>query len=234
MAIEKSKAWDTSMLGYSDVLNSIIETYPDADILELGAGRRPSYTLDQLPGTVRSYTVNDISQDELDRLPEGYESACFNVSGDASNFGNRYDVVFSRFLAEHVPDGVAMHRNVHKVLKKGGTAFHLIPTLYALPFVLNKYIPESVSEKLWSTFAPGKEYTKKFPASYSACYSNPGRMTGMLSEIGYSKVDFQNFYGHFYYDKFPGLKQVHARFSEMAAKRDWHVFGTYAYIIARK
>lgn len=222
------------MLGYAEVLNSIIEKYPQADILELGAGRRPSYTMGELPGTVRSYTVNDVSQDELDRLPAGYESACFDVSGDASNFGDRYDVVFSRFLAEHVPDGVAMHRNVHRVLKKGGTAFHLIPTLYALPFVLNKYIPEAVSEVLWSTFAPGKEYTKKFPASYSACYSNPQRMTQMLRDIGYSEVTFKNFYGHFYYDRFPGLKQAHARFSALAAKHDWHIFGTYAYIFAVK
>ena len=85
-----------------------------------------------------------------------------------------------------------------------------------------------------STFAPGKEYTKKFPASYSACYSNPRRMTGMLRELGYSSVEFKNFYGHFYYDRIPVLKQAHARFSALAAKQDWHVFGTYAYIVARK
>ncbi len=234
MAIEPTKAWDTSMLNYGNVLKSIVGSYEGADILELGAGRRPSFTLEEMPKSIGSYTVNDISEDELALLPPGYRKARFDVSGDASNFGDSYDVVFSRFLAEHVPDGAAMHRNVFSVLKQGGTAFHLIPTLYAIPFVVNKYMPEQLSSWVLKTFAPRRSINPKVPAPYSACYSNPKIMTDMLKGIGYSKVDFQNFYGHFYYEKLPVIKGLHERFSALAASRDWHVFGTYAYIIARK
>lgn len=234
MAIDKAKAWDTSMLGYGDKLKSIVAEFENAEILELGAGRRPSFELSDLPASISGYTVNDISEDELSLLPPGYKSACFDVSGDASNFGDRYDVVFSRFLAEHVPDGVAMHRNVHQVLKKGGVAFHLIPTLYAVPFLVNKYMPEQLSSWVLKTFAPRRSINPKFPAPYSACYSNPKLMTAMLKDIGYREVEFQNFYGHFYYEKLPVIKGLHERFSALAAARDWHLFGTYAYIIARK
>lgn len=234
MAIEKSKAWDTSMLGYGDHLKDIVAQYADADILELGAGRRPSFTLAEMPESVRSYTVNDISEQELALLPDGYDKACFDVSGDSSNFRDSYDVVFSRFLAEHVPDGPAMHRNVHNVLKKGGVAFHLIPTLYAVPFVINKYMPEALSSWVLKTFAPRRSINPKFPAPYSACYSNPAKMTGLLKEIGYRNAEFRNFYGHFYYEKIPVLNKVHEGFSALAASRDWHVFGTYAYVIAYK
>ena len=108
MAIDKAKAWDTSMLGYADELKRIVAIYDDADILELGAGRWASFTLEEMPSSVRSYTVNDIDDGELSLLPEGYDKACFDVSGDATNFADTYDVVFSRFLAEHVPDGAAM------------------------------------------------------------------------------------------------------------------------------
>lgn len=234
MAIEKAKAWETSMTGYGDELKAIVGTYAHPDILELGAGRWPSFRLDEMPDCVRSYTVNDISEDELALLPEGYDKACFDVSGDASNFRDTYDVVFSRFLAEHVPDGPAMHRNVYEVLRPGGTAFHLIPTLYAIPFVINKYLPESLTQKILKAFSPRRSISPKFPAPYSACYGNPKKMEEMLKGIGYKKVDFQNFYGHFYYEKIPLLKQVHEKFSEIAADNDWYLLGTYAYIKAYK
>lgn len=234
MAIDKAKAWDTSMLGYADELKRIVATYENADILELGAGRRASFTLDEMPRSVRSYTVNDIDEGELSLLAEGYDKACFDVCGDASNFADAYDVVFSRFLAEHVPDGEAMHRNVFQVLRPGGTAFHLIPTLYAVPFLINKHLPETLTGTALRLLSPRRSINPKFPAPYSECYANPERMTGMLKGIGYRKVEFRNFYGHFYYEKIPVLKQVHEKFSEIAANRDWHVFGTYAYILASK
>src|SRR3954469_5584917 len=125
------RSWLDALHGYEETLRSIVGGYAHADLLELGGGRWPSFRLSQFPDTVNSYTVNDVSDEELSRLPQGYDKACFDVVGDASAFQGRYDVVFSRFLAEHVKDGRAMHRNVHQVLKPGGAAFHLIPTLYA-------------------------------------------------------------------------------------------------------
>lgn len=228
------RTWRHSMLGCDDRLKGLVSEYSEPDILELGAGRRPSFAIADLPGTIRSYTVNDISEGELALLPAGYDKACFDVSGDASSFRNNYDVVFSRFLAEHVPDGEAMHRNVYSVLKDGGVAFHLLPTLYAVPFTINKMIPEALSRWVLRTFTSQHVYGPKFPAPYSACYSNPRRMVMMLRSIGYRDVQFQNFYGHLYYQKIPLVNRLHERFSNMVAARDWHVFGTYAYIIARK
>ncbi|WP_195908508.1 bifunctional 2-polyprenyl-6-hydroxyphenol methylase/3-demethylubiquinol 3-O-methyltransferase UbiG [Novosphingobium sp. Gsoil 351] len=234
MAIDKAKAWDTSMLGYADELKRIVAAYQDARILELGAGRRASFTLDEMAGSVQSYTVNDIDEEELSLLPGGYDKACFDVCGDASNFADSYDVVFSRFLAEHVPDGETMHRNVFEVLRPGGTAFHLIPTLYAMPFLINKYMPERLTQAMLRLLSPRRSINPKFPAPYSGCYANPSRMTKMLKGIGYREVEFRNFYGHFYYEKIPVLKQVHEKFSEIAADRDWHFVGTYAYIKASR
>lgn len=232
--IEAEKNWETSMLGYGDVLKGIVASCPEADILELGAGRRPSFTLEEMPSTVRSYTVNDISAEELALLPDGYDMACFDVSGDASNFSDHYDIVFSRFLAEHVADGEAMHRNVHQVLRDGGVAFHLIPTLYAVPFVINKFFPERMTSLILKVFSPRRAINPKFPAHYSMCYGDPQRMKRLLTAIGYKRVEIQNFYGHFYYEKIPVLRSVHRRFSEFAARRNWTHLSTYAYIKAYK
>ena len=226
--------WESAMRGYGDVLKSLVAPYPAAKILELGAGRWPSFRLDEMPGTIESYTVNDISEHELSLLPAGYEKACFDVSGDAANFSDSYDVVFSRFLAEHVPDGVAMHRNVYRVLRAGGVAFHLIPTLYAFPFVLNKLAPERLTTPLLKLLSPRRAISPKFPAHYSACYGDPARMKAMLHGIGYQRVEVQTFYGHFYYEKIPLLRTIHRGFSALAARRNWHLLGSYAYIKAYK
>lgn len=232
--MDTAKAWQTAMRGYGDALKAIVARYRDADVLELGAGRFPSFRLSEMPGTIRSYTVNDISEHELSLLPAGYEKACFDVSGDARNFRDTYDVVFSRFLAEHVPDGVAMHRNVYDVLRDGGTAFHLIPTLYAMPFVINKFMPERLTNALLKGLSPRRAISPKFPAYYSACYGNRSKMEAMLRKIGYRDVKIRTFYGHFYYEKIPGLRQLHRTFSDIAAQRDWEQLGSYAYIEAVK
>jgi SAM-dependent methyltransferase len=222
------------MQGYNDELRSLVAQFPDADILELGGGHYASFRLSDLPGNIRSYTVNDVSESELSRLPPEYSKACFDVAGDASAFAGRYDFVFSRFLAEHVKDGLALHRNVYEVLKPGGAAFHLIPTLYALPFVVNRLLPERLSHKLLRTFSPRRDVSAKFPAFYSRCHGDTPAMRRMFREIGYSKVEIRNFYGHFYYENIPLLRDVERWFASLASRRGWSWCTSFAYLIVYK
>lgn len=233
--IEKTRRdWETGMLGYPSELKRIVSTYPGATILELGGGRWPSFRLDEMPANLQSYTVNDISEHELSHLPQGYDKACFDVTGDAMAFEDRYDVVFSRFMAEHVKDGRAMHRNVYRVLKPGGTAFHLIPTLFASPFVINKLLPERLTAKALSALLPRRGISPKFPAYYSACRGDTPGMRKLLHDLGYSKVEITNFYGHFYYENIPVLRTLQRTFSGIAERKMWKWASSYAYIRAVK
>jgi SAM-dependent methyltransferase len=232
--VSAGRNWLDALRGYEETLRSIVSQYPHADLLELGGGRWPAFRLSQFPDTLSSYTVNDVSEEELALLPEGYDKACFDVTGDASAFQGRYDVVFSRFLAEHVRDGRAMHRNVYQVLKPGGVAFHLIPTLYALPFVVNRLVPERLGQKLLSTFTPSRDISPKFPAYYSYCHGDTPAMRRMFNDIGYSHVEIRNFYGHVYYEKIPGLREIAHWFSNLAARRRWSWCSSYAYLVAYK
>lgn len=235
MKIESSKLWSTALEDYPEALRAIVANYEGGDILELGGGRRPSFSLDDMPVRLNSYTVNDISAEELAVAPPEYRKACFDVSGDVSNFEGMYDVVFSRFLAEHVRDGYAMHRNVYSVLKNGGVAFHLIPTMWASPFVVNQLLPETLGRQILTTFFPiRKTVSPKFPAHYSMCRGNTHKMREMFREIGYANVEIKEFYGHYYYDKLPGLKQLDNFASALAARNGWSWYTSFAYIIARK
>jgi SAM-dependent methyltransferase len=227
------KSWLDALDEYESTLRAIVAKYPDADLLELGGGRWPAFRLAQFPDSVRSYTVNDISEQELYLLPDGYDAACFDVIGDASAFQGRYDVVFSRFLAEHVSDGRAMHRNVYQVLKPGGAAFHLIPTLYALPFVINRLLPERLGRMVLS-MSPSRDISPKFPAFYSYCRGDGPAMRRMFEEIGYRSVEIRNFYGHSYYERIPGVRGAERWFSAIASRKNWWWCSSYAYLIAYK
>ena len=233
--IDPAQTWRASREDYFPTLVALIDQHPNADILELGGGRRPSFSLNELPASIGSYTVNDVSEAELALAPADYGKACFDVAGDASAFAGRYDVVFSRFLAEHVSDGYAMHRNVWQVLKDGGVAFHLIPTLFASPYVVNRMLPEAAGRKILGTLFPyRKDKSPKFPAYYSYCQGDTSKMRAMFERIGYSKVEIRNFYGHYYYDKVPGLRELENAFSALAARNGWSWYSSYAYILAWK
>jgi hypothetical protein len=235
MQIEEAKDFKHGIGKFGDYLSELVARYEGADILELGGGRRPSYRISEMPETINSYTVNDVSEAELALTDPAYGKACFDVSGDVSAFRNRYDVVFSRFLAEHVADGLAMHRNVYSLLKPGGVAFHLIPTLFASPFIANILLPETLTRQLLVKFFPyRKDASPKFPAYYSYCYGDSEKMRKAFADLGYSKVNIRNFYGHAYYDRIPVLREIEDFVSAVASKREGLQYSSFAHITAYK
>lgn len=235
MHIAPDKFHETAWSSYLPQLRELVSRYQAARILELGAGRWPSFRISDMPDTLASYTVNDISQSELDLAAPEYEKACFDVTGDVSQFAGQFDVVFSRSLAEHVKNGRALHRNVLELLRPGGVAFHMIPTLYAPAFVLNRLMPETLSRSILHFFFPRRRTdAPKFPAYYSWCYGNSAKMEKMLRSVGYGDVRIRNFYGTEYFESIPVVKQLAEAFSALAAKNDWSSVGSYAYIIAYK
>lgn len=235
MGIAEERRGIAAFTGYLNKLSELVSGYPKARILELGGGRAPSFTLAELPSNVDSYTVNDISAEELSLVAPEYERACFDVVGDTSDFVGQFDVIFSRTLAEHVSDGRKMHENVLSMLRPGGVAFHMMPTLYSPPFVINRLLPETLSHKILVSFFPQRrDIAPKFPAPYSWCYGSRPRMSRMLKEVGYSKVDIETFYGHGYFEAVPVVKQIDAALSSLAARRDWSWYGSYAYLVLTK
>jgi hypothetical protein len=233
--IDAEKCYSHAIDHFGDYLHKIVSSFPGADILELGGGRHPSFSLSEMPSSINSYTVNDVSEAELALTSPEYRKACFDVAGDVSNFAGRYDVVFSRFLAEHVADGRAMHKNIYSVLKPGGVSFHLIPTLYASPFVANLMLPETLARNILIKLRPHREsISPKFPAYYSYCYGDGRKMRELFDDIGYSKLDIRMFYGHGYYDKIPVLRDVENLASAIASKNEAIPYSSFAYITAYK
>ena len=90
-----------------------------------------------------------------------------------------------------------MHSNVYRMLKPGGVAFHLFPTLYAVPFFINWLIPEQVSRGMVFLLNPVRRDSKrKFPAHYSWCAGSNEQIKSNIASVGYTDVKVERFYGH--------------------------------------
>lgn len=181
--------------------------------LEIGGGKNPLFD------PSKEYTVNDISSHELSFIKsKGYVTANFDICGDFHyNYNEKYDFIFSKMVLEHVSDGNRYYQNIYKLLKPGGICITYHPTLFSLPFVINKILPNSIGEKLFD-FLYGKNKTRvrekirigKFPA-----YAIP-------------------FYGHHYYKKIKFLYFIHKIFSNIIRNLNFKFLSSYCYTIVKK
>ncbi|MGI9303179.1 MAG: methyltransferase domain-containing protein [Gammaproteobacteria bacterium] len=221
---------------YKAEVERLIVSKSRPDIIEIGAGRNPLFSELDLPENVGSYTLGDISRKELDLAPRLWNKSCFDICGDVSSVTARFDVAFTRMLAEHVPDGYRFHSNVFSLLKPGGVAIHFMPTLFSPPFVINKVLPDRLSRKILSAFFSNRndEEIPKFPAHYSMCYGKSARLIKRYRSIGYTGVDVRTFYGHGYFSKIPILRELDDTMTNLAHKWSWTLFGAYAFVTLAK
>jgi SAM-dependent methyltransferase len=235
--IENHERW--AWKNYKRVVRDLCGLNSAHRLVEIGGGRDPLFDRTEIEDLGVEMTVNDISPGELAVLPQGYQTACFDVAGDISSIKHLrcgFDLAFSRMVFEHVSDGQRAWANVHELLAPGGIALAFIPTLYSVPFVLNWLLPDKLAAAIVKAFFPNRtdEEDPVFPARYSWCFADEARMRSMLSAIGYREIVVQPFYGHGYYDSFPIIRDVHKWFTSIARRKDWRMLASHAYIIARK
>ena len=227
-------AWDN----YKRVVEELCRQLDAKQIVEIGGGRDPLFTPAEIARLGVEMTVNDISADELAVLPKGYRTACFDVAGDiggVADMRGRFDLAFSRMVFEHVADGRRAWSNLYQLLAPGGVALAFVPTLYALPFVINRLLPDKLAAGIVKMLFANRtdEEDPVFPARYSWCFTDH-RLDRMLSAIGYREVAVLPFYGHDYYESFPLSRDVNAWFTKLARRNDWRTFSSHAYIAVRK
>jgi SAM-dependent methyltransferase len=232
--IPPEKTFEHAAEYYRPTLLARIEAAGARTILELGAGRRAMFEWAELPECVESYTLNDISQEELELVPSHYGTARFDVCGDVSAFAGRFDFAFSRMLAEHVKDGSAFHANVFELLRPGGIVFHFLPILFAPPFVINRLLPESISNRVVAWLVPDRDRVvePKFPAYYSMCSAGALRRGGR--KLGFEIEEIRVFYSHNYFSSVPVVRELDHLAAAAACALDLQVMGAFAYAVMRK
>ena len=217
-----------------DVIRQLIVDRKLKAVCEVGGGREPLFTVDEVAELDLDYTVLDISAAELALTSPHYTKVIGDIcslSSDDSRIGS-YDLVFSRQLAEHVSSGEAMHRNIFQLLRPGGIAFHFFPTLFSPAFVANKLLPERLAQ--WTLRIVLGGHHEKFPAKYSWCYGPSPRRMQKFTALGYTVIEYRPFYGTAYLQFFPVARRLEQSFHGMAAKRRSRLFTSYAWLILLK
>ena len=229
-------AWDH----YEPTILALARQFGLKRLCEIGGGRDPLFTADEAAAQGLTFIVNDIDPGELALTPAGLKTACFNVAGDLSEpdvARGGYDMMVSRMVFEHIAGVERAWTNIHALLAPGGVALAFFPTLWAPVFALNHVLPEKASRAIVHALFPARRDggdDPVFPALYEWCRGNPGLLTPMLNRAGFREVHVQRFWGHGYFDRMPGLKQLDHAFNAAAARIGWNLVTTYAYVVVRK
>jgi SAM-dependent methyltransferase len=219
---------------YKQIIDELKIDYPK--VIEIGGGKHPLYPCHQ------NFTVNDIDPNELSFI-KNYKTALFDVCGEIPlEHHGKYDLVISKMVLEHLPDGKKYYENLKLLLKKGGIGLTYHPTLYSFPFVVNYLLPEAIGNfifyLLYKTknkvkLDDGKMQVDKFKAHYNYCFSTDRNMN-KIKKIGFSDVKIIGLYGHHYYTKMPIIQKMHEKITTFLIKKKYNIFSSYAYSLVKK
>lgn len=237
-------AWD-AWYGYHDFLLGLIGRTGAGRICEIGAGANPTLSVDECRELRLEYTLLDISSSELAKAPDHYHKVQADICRPLPNELPKFDLVFSKMLAEHVPDPVPFHRNVLQMLDVGGRAFHFFPTLYSPPFVVNFLLPELISQRILPLLQGNRDANGnhgKFPAYYQWCRGPSRRLARRFTKIGFEVEEMVGFFGHSgsatcgpgYYDRVPMLRRFHEALCRGLVRLPCSFLCSYAYLVLRK
>jgi SAM-dependent methyltransferase len=224
--------------GFRDAVVELIRRHGVKDVCEVGGGANPLLTPGEIADLGLNYVVVDISPEELAKADPAHTTIIADIAGAEPPVLSAFGLVFSQMLAEHLRDGAAFHRNVFRMLKPGGLAFHLYPTLYSLPRVINRLAPERLATSLLAHFNPDRDLTGqqvKFPAWYSWCEGPTWRQIRRLESIGFEVLDFVGIFGHSgYYSHVPAISNIHKRISRFLCRHEVAWQTSFATVLLRK
>jgi Methyltransferase domain len=222
--------------GYTSFLKDLISKNDLRAICDVGGGANPAIDDDFIEKNGLDYCVLDISAAELQKAPCSYKKICTDVADINFKVDDKFDLIFSKMLAEHNSDAEQFHKNVLSCLSNKGLAVHFFPTLYAFPFIVNKLIPERLATLLFNFFAPRDKYQEaKFPALYQWCRGSTKRQIKKFETLGYEVVEYRGFFGHSgYYKKIVPIQKLHELKSNYLLRHPIPHLTSYAYVILRK
>jgi len=218
----------------------LVEKQEVRSVCDFGGGANPVLSLDDIQRLGLRYLVVDASAEELAKTPPGYWTRALDLptAPPVDLGGERFDLVVSKFVAEHVEDPAAFHTAVWDALRPGGFAAHFFPTLPSLPFVANRLLNGRESRRLIDLLQPGLRDRsgpfRKFRAYYRWCRGPSRRQYRRFESQGFEVVDYVVLVGHRYYERFPAVQRAVDRVSRRAICLRQPALSTYAWVVLRR
>ena len=230
-SLDKFNGW----LGCPQAIEAIIREHNLKKICEIGAGCNPTLPLDVVQELGLDYTILDVSASELAKAPAGYNTWCADVTSGTFESRTGFDLIFSRMLLEHVENAKQMHQNIIKTLAPGGFAVHFFPTFYTFPFVLNRFLSDGISSALVDFFVyRDRDKHDKFKAYYRWCRGPTPGSIRRFQNLGFKIVEYRGVFGHGYYRRIPGLRELHRVKTAFLLKCPLPWFTSYATVLLEK
>jgi SAM-dependent methyltransferase len=234
--VEEFPGWTQA----GEFLEQLIRRSAASDVLEVGAGANPVLSAEQVRRLGVSFVINDTDPGELDKAGPGYDRLvadfCDPVPPPAVGRSGPYDLVFSRMVHEHLTDARTFYANIFRLLRPGGLSAHCFSTLYALPMLVNRLVPDWLSDRLLEVFAPrDREKKDKFPAHYDWGRGPTPRMMARFRSLGYEVVEYVGYFGHTYYARrLPRLDALEKRKARLLTRHPIPYLTAYAHVVLRK
>lgn len=195
-------------------------------IADLGGGANPLLDDDFLARNGIEYYLIDISQEELDKAKSSYRKIQLDIMcGEdvlaATDLQGRFDLVFSHMFLEHIGDPRVAHSNIRRLLVPGGLSVHFYPSPNNLPLLVNRVLPEAISQFLVRYAQPGRDLDdtqQKFKAYYKLCGPPSQRLRRFFSSVGFNVVRHTGYVGHEYYDRVPTLARLERKLRNLVLR----------------
>jgi 2-polyprenyl-3-methyl-5-hydroxy-6-metoxy-1,4-benzoquinol methylase len=185
-----------------------------------------------------TYVTSDISEVELEKADPIFKRLVLDLSQKEIDpmLSESFDCVFSRMVNEHIRNGQQYHENIYKILKPGGISVHIFSSLWSLPFIANRMMPEFLGNILLNYFSAGRDNPKhgKFKAYYSWSRGPARSMIERFRSLGFDVLNYTGYFGHYYYHRWSAISRVERIKSNYLLKHPVPQLCCYATVILRK
>jgi SAM-dependent methyltransferase len=225
-------AWE----GFPGLILNLIRKGSFFRVCEAGGGANPLFSPKEARDHGFTYCLLDISERELAKNPGYHWKIMADLASPDFSVTDRFDLVFSRMLVEHISRPAIFHGNIRKILRPGGMAVHFFPTLFAWPFLVNWMLPETASFQVLQWLSPrDQELFGKFPAYYRWCRGPMTSQFRRFRRIGFELLEYHGFFGHRqYYRKWSGIQKCHDYLRQVLLHHPVPELTSFAYVVLRR
>ncbi len=220
---------------FAELVRELITQHSLHSICDVGGGANPILSLEEIEAMGLRYVVADVSQSELAKAGPGYETR--TLHDETLDLGDVFDLVITKFVAEHVADPARFHAAVRDALRPGGLAAHFFPTLPSPPFVLNRVLGHRARVAI-DLLQPGQRHEDgplpKFRPYYRWCEGPTRRQYRRFASVGFDVEQYVVLVGHTYYARFPALQRASDALSRAVVRFRVPALSTYALLVVRR
>jgi SAM-dependent methyltransferase len=149
---------------------------PDSVLMDAGCGRTAPL-LAKFTGKAKRLIGVELVEFDPKAVPAGVELIHGNLASVPQLSDASVDLVISRSVLEHIDPIEPVYREIHRILKPGGSFFFLVPNLWDYVSLVSWIVPNKFHAKIVSK-TEGRDLHDTFPAYYK---SNTRRSVARLA-----------------------------------------------------